>query len=334
MINFADTARFARDLASLLRLGYTTDEAVMKAGECQTQEIAAIAQEAVSGLQKGQTLSQALAGREPSFPLFYRLLCSAEAGEALPQGLTESAELLEDIADRRSQTFLTVLYPAVVFTLIVLGGVFLLLFCGGFFENLFESMGLSLPLPTRMFLLACHVVSNPLGLLLMISPVIGMWIVLLGKSPMSGWLYKLPIYGSWLNLNEAIIFLSVAGQLIDLGAPLVESCDLATTAVAPPVAGRLRAVSERLRTGDKLSQALAASRVIPELGVWAISQRENTENLRLKSVANLLRRELDCSTQTGSVVLEPFLFVFTVIGLSFFVAAVMLPIYQLIGSLG
>lgn len=334
MIKYPETARFARDLSGLLRLGYSMEEAVMKSGESQSTELARIAESVANGIRKGQTLSQAMLSYEPKFPLFYRLLSSAEEGEVLIEGLNRSADILEHIADRKSQVFLAALYPATVFTLVTLGGAFFLIFSGGLFENLFMSMNLSLPVPTRILLTLCGFLSSPLGLALILLPLAVLWCVVLGKTPMADWLYRVPIFGRWLLHQEAVMFLATADQLVEQGVPLAEACRVASTVTAPSIRRKLKSVPERLESGDNLSTALSLTGLIPELGVWTIAQREQTENLRLGRVAKLLQRELDCATHTGSFVLEPFLFLLMMFGLGFFITAIMLPLYQVVGNLG
>lgn len=334
MISSSDMARFARDLSGLLQLGYTLEEAVSKAAECQTTEVAGMAQTMAGELQKGQTLAAALKPYETKHPLFVRLVSGAEEGERLEDGLKSCAEILEDLADRRLQTFLTVLYPTVVFTLVYAGSAFLIAFGGDLFKELFLSMNISLPPATRVLIGLSDFVSSPLGLIVVLLPLLALWCLVLGKTPIAGWLYRVPIYGRWLKHQESIMFLSTASQLVEQGTPLSEACDVAATVCARPLQESLGSVSEQLLSGDSLSSALEKGRIVPEMAVWAIAQRENAGTLRLGQIARLLQRELDRATHTGNLIFEPILFLVLFFGIGFFITAIFLPLYQLIGNLG
>jgi len=291
-----------------------------------------MAEAVTAGLQKGETLTAAMKPYQSTFPLFHRLVQSAEEGEMIEDGLLRSAEILEDLAGRRQHMFLTILYPCVVFTLVYAGAVFLLCFSGGIFKGLFESMHVTLPVVTRLFLMLSGFLSSAAGVIVALLPLALLWCVVLGKTPMAGWLYKVPIYGGWLKQQESIMFLSTLGQLVEQGTPLLEACRVASTACAPLVEAKL-AVSEKLESGDSLSRALQEGGVVPELATWALAQREDSGNLRLREIARLLQRDLDRSTHTGALFFEPILFFLILMGMGFFLVAVFLPIWNLVGNL-
>ena len=334
MIRFSETSKFSRDLAGLLRLGYTLEEAVERATEFQSRELTEVGREAISGLRRGQTLTQALEPNSSKFPLFFRLVSSAEAGEVLEAGLARTADVLEELADRKRETRLIILYPSIVFTLVYSGSLFFLAFGGNMLNELFYSMNVNLPLATKLLLVISEFVSSPEGVALVSLPLILLWTIVLGKTPVADILYKVPLYGRWLKNQESIMYLSTAGQLLEQGTPLVDACRISVTVCSPVIARRLSAVVEKLESGDRLSEALQRLNVVPELAVWTIAQREESENLRLREVARLLQRELDCAIHTGNAIFEPLLFLLVFFGIGFFVTAVFTPLYQLIGNLG
>jgi type II secretory pathway component PulF len=333
-VSHLDTARFARDLSGLLALGYTLEEAVQKTGESQSTTFRSINAKIVEALQKGQTLTESLQPHETQFPLFYRFVESAELSETLPKGLARSAEILEEIAERRQRSFLTTLYPTLVLTFGAIGIWVTLILCGSLLSDLFAGMNLTLPLPTRALLTFFEFLQQPLLSLLYFAPLVLLWMMVLGKTPLSGWLYKLPLFGTWLLRQEAVMYVSTVGHLTSLGTQLTDATRIASQVCSPPVREMLKNVPDRLMAGDLLSQALQETRVVPDLAIWAIERREETEDLRLADVAGLIDRELTLVRSTGLVLFEPFIFLVTALFIVSFVVSVFLPIYQLVGNLG
>ena len=113
-----------------------------------------------------------------------------------------------------------------------------------------------------------------------------------------------------------------------------EATELALDCCSPPLKSRLEVVPKQLESGDKLSQALAKTGVIPELGLWAIERREQTESLRLEEIGALLGRELALNVNRGLVLFEPIIFLGVVVVISLFIGAILVPLYQLLGNLG
>lgn len=330
-----DLSQLARDLAGLLRLGYPTVEAAQKIAPAQLPELTAILQRTVADLQRGERLADSLRKEPAVLPLFVRMVDAAEKGEALPDGLERAAFVMDDLASRRSRCFLAALYPAIVFTMVM---VLLWLSCvagGSLFANLFQSVSLELlPATTRLMLWLSRAGGNPLGMVVFFTPLILLWVAVLGRAGWGVSIYRVPLIGTWMLRQEAVIYLKTVAHLVELGSPLVEATRLAVDCCGTPLRQRLEPVAGRLEAGDKLSAALAPAGVIPELGLWAIERREATESLRLLEIADMIDRELEVAMDRAMVLFEPMIFLGLLVFISFFILAVLMPLYQLIGNLG
>jgi type II secretory pathway component PulF len=332
-ITLSELSQLARDLAGLLRLGYPTVEAVQKVSASYSPTLGAILERTVLAQQRGESLAASLEKEPAVLPLFVRLLDCAEKSEALPAGLERAAGVMDDLAVRRSRCFLASLYPCLVVTIVML---LLWLICvagGGMLANLFESMSLALPWPTRLLLALSTVGKHPLGLLVFMAPLVLLWLVVFGRTGWNWSVYRLPLFGPWLLRQEAVIYLKTVGHLVELGTPLVQATKLAVDACSMPLRGRLSEVSSRLEAGDPLSKALTPTGVFPELALWAIERREQTESLRLLSIGDFMDRELELTMERGLVLFEPLVFVGVLFAIGFVVLAVFLPLYQLLGNL-
>lgn len=327
-------SEIARGLSGLLRLGYPLLESVQKVSATQSATSRLALERVTASLRGGDTLGGAL-GKEPQFPSFFtRIIEVAESSGHLPEGLEQSASLLESISERHRRCRLACLYPACISTAL------LVLFWGlaalgaNVFSGLFNEMHLSLPWPTRVFLAFSSFASGPLGIACLVVIVALLWSVTLGKGPFSFALYRTPLFGDWLKRQDSVIYLSTLTTLTDLGMPLTEACALASQACSPPMRARFEPVAKALESGDTLSLALSRCAVLPDLALWALERGEATGAPNLAALAVLIDRELETTLDQSLVVFEPILFFCLATLIGFVVVSLILPIYQLIGGLG
>ncbi len=333
-VHLIEQSRFARDLAGLLRIGYPAVEAVEKLEKSRNDSLRPILERAVSKMHAGSSFSESIKDESDLLPLFVRLTSTAEGSERLPEGMERAALVLEDIAGRKTRCFLATLYPSLVFTIVCLIAWAMCVVGSGLFINLFESMNVTLPAPTRALIFMSKLGQSPIGLLLFFGPLACLWYLVLGHGKLNWYLYKIPLLGRWLLRQEAVIYLNTTGQLVAAGLPLTQATELALDCCSPPLKSRLQVVPKQLESGDKLSQALSKTGVIPELGLWAIERREQTESLRLEEIGALLDRELALNVNRGLVLFEPVIFIGVVVVISLFIGAIFVPLYQLLGNLG
>ena len=329
-----ELSQLARDLSGLLRLGYPAVEAVQKLAPGQLPSLSILLQRVAGELQKGESLAGTLQKEPTVLPLFVRMVDAAEKGEELPQGLERAALVMDEWAARRSRCFLATLYPALVFTIVMFLIWIVCVAGGGLIFSLFSNMSINLPFPTRALMWLSRVATNPLVLLPFFGSLVFLWVLVSGRA---GWglsVYRVPLFGAWMLRQEAVIYLKTMAHLVALGTPLVEAARLAVDTCGTPLRGRLLPVAGRLESGDKLSTALRHTGVFPELGLWAIERREATESPRLLEISDLLDRELEISLDRAVVSFEPMVFLGLLFAIGFFIVAVFVPLYRLIGDLG
>jgi type IV pilus assembly protein PilC len=333
-VHFIAQSRFARDLAGLLRLGYPSLEAVEKLKELQPDDMRDALGRSVIKMRAGSSLADSLKDESAFLPLFVRLLATSEASESLPEGSERAATLLEDLSSRKTRCFLAALYPTLVLTIVALIFWALCVAGGDVLSDLLTSLNLTLPPSTRLLMTVSEIGKSPLGLLLFFGSLVLLWLIVLGYGNLSHYLYKFPFIGPWLIRQESVIYLNTLGQLTENGVSLADAAKLALTSCSAPAQAKLLEVPEKLLKGDTLSQALTSTAMIPELAVWAIERREETESLELLEIADMLDRELSLTLDRGLVAFEPLTMLAVAIFLVFFSGAVFLPINQLIGNLG
>ncbi len=149
-----DMVHFTGQLASLLNANLPLARA-LEAVEAQATgvEMKALVADIASRVREGEALSEALAAHPKYFAVFYRSMVRAgEVGGVLPDSLGRVSEVLEKNEELRSKLRGALTYPAIMFCVMIGAVTVLLTFVVPRFTGMFDSMGGTLPLPTRIIL--------------------------------------------------------------------------------------------------------------------------------------------------------------------------------------
>lgn len=299
-----ESARLARDLAGLLDLGYSLVEALGKLeSTCDgafRQRLARLVEEVRGGSSLGQALSQ-----DPGpFPAtFTSSVALAEQGErSFPEALVMTAQVLEETTERILAARLASLYPAIVAAFLAMLVWLLVGALGIEFERVQQSLTAETSAVTEAYFQLSRFLRHPLGVVALFLATAGAWRFFTGAS---SWRFYLPIYGSWLASNQAVIFLRWSDHLIRLGMPLTRALEHAASACQSPLDALFRDVATKVEGGHTLGQALSQMSHFPPMAAWLVEQEEARESLDLRSVADFLSCELDTTEARGTAAIEP-----------------------------
>lgn len=146
--------------------------------------------------------------------------------------------------------------------------------------------------------------------------------------PYIGDLYQ-KLYLSRISDNFATMLMS--------GVPVVEAVEITSSVVGSPIYEHLlKQVAEDVKGGSSISEALGKSDQIPGIMVAMLRVGEETGELGniLSTLAKFYRREVSTAVDTLVDLIEPLMIVFLGLGVGTLLAAVLIPIYNLAGSVG
>jgi type IV pilus assembly protein PilC len=292
-------------------------------------------------VKQGTGLSDAFA-RQRVFPAIY--VTSVMAGE-------KSGSLVE-VLDRyltyqkltmavRKKVLVSLMYPAVLIVLVICLIVFLVAYVVPNFAVLYSTMQAQLPAPTRI-LIAVGTTARSyliLGFVAVLAAIGGfiVWARREGSQiTLDKWKMKTPLFGEiWLKYQIAQ-FARVMSTLLVGGIPLVPALETSGKSLSTVLLRKaLIRAGVLVREGRSLSQALAETRMFPDLSVDMMEVGESTGALpqMLNSVAEFY--EEDVATRTTAVLslIEPAIMIFMGIFVAFVLVALYLPIFSLAGSI-
>src|SRR5689334_13379413 len=151
-IKTRDIVIFTRQFATMINAGLPLVQALdILSRQSENKALQDVTRQVVYDVESGHTVADALRRHPKAFTdLYVNMVAAGEAGGILDTILLRLATFLEknDALVRKVKG--AMIYPAVIMSVAAIAVVVLLIFVIPVFENMFASVGLPLPLPTRI----------------------------------------------------------------------------------------------------------------------------------------------------------------------------------------
>ena len=336
-------AIFTRQFAMMMDAGVPLVQCLGVLGEQESHARLASAILAVrADVEGGSALADAMRRHPAAFDALYtNMIAAGESGGILDTILKRLATCIETNAKLRRQVRSAMTYPVAVIA-IAAGVVGVILWkVIPTFASLFEGIGASLPLPTRLVIAA----SDSLVTLLPVIVATGIgggaalrWFRATERGRRLGdaVLLGTPVVGAILRKIAVARFCRTLSALFGSGVPILEGLAItagtAGNAVVEEAVLTTRAAVER---GESISEPMRATGVFPVTVVHMIDVGETTGALdaMLAKVADICEEDVDASVAGMMTLLEPILITLLGVVVGGIVIAMYLPIFDLIGRL-
>jgi len=294
-------------------------------------------------VEGGATLSAAMRSSPKVFdPLYVNMVEAGETGGILDTILQRLSTYIEKSVKLQRAVKSALVYPVGVLS--VAAGVITLLLWKvvPIFSTLFASMGVDLPLPTKIVIAMSNFVGSIFGLLIIIalggaSIVQKIWYgTPQGRFVLDTIVLKLPVLGMLMRKIAVARFTRTLGTLISSGVPILEGLDItARTAGNAVVERALQRVRRSLEEGKSLTEPLKESEVFPGMVTQMIAVGEQTGAMdaMLQKIADFYEEEVDAAVKDLLTAIEPIMIVFLGLVVGGVVISMYLPLFSLIGKL-
>lgn len=287
---------------------------------------------------EGFPLHVALADHPRVFPSWYSAgIAAGEQSGALATVLARLADHLETRDATRQRVLLALIYPALLTVVATAITAALLAFVVPQVLDVFARTGQALPLLTRVLLVLSDALRSgwPLllgGVALTVSGTVAAWRRPGPRARMEGALLRAPLFGRLLRQVDAARFLRAFALLAGAGVTAVEAVHLAAQGVGNGVLrAALLTAAERVREGQRLHTALAATAVLPPLALRLLASGEQAGELpaMTERAAAALEQELRGTVGALLAVLEPALVLVMGGVVLLVVLAILLPVFEM-----
>ena len=334
-----DLSMCTQQLSTLINAGVPIAEALqVVAAQSDKKRIQRVLMAVRSKVLEGHTLANALGDFPSTFSGLYR--STVRAGEQsgyLDAVLSNLATFLEERFQARRDLETALYYPLLLLFSALGIVIFLMVYVMPDFVDLFDSMGVDLPLVTMALIAASELVREWSVVILsaLLVAAIGTRILLAQPRLREIWDRQkmgLPLVG-WLSRGaNSARYASTLSILGESGVPLVDGMSIASEVVTNRWFRRqLGNATDQVREGSSLKSALESTETFPPMFLHMIGSGEASAQLdtMLGKVAGYQQKELKRAIDTMVNLLPPAL-LFLMAGLVLFIMlAVLLPILNM-----
>ena len=338
-----DVVLFTRQMATLVDADVPLVEglhAIVR--QVEKESFRKVISSVTSAIEGGSSLSVALNEHQKVFSRFYvSLVRAGEVAGKLQTTLTYLADYLERNSSLNSKIRGVLAYPAfVLFALVVVTIIMMTTVLPQLLSIIKDAGVQDIPTTTKILIATTNFVNRYIVLLLVLF--FGGIILLFNyiKTPQgSRWFdnlkVNLPQFGKIIrNLYLARIAETLA-TLIKSGVPILEGLNITSDVVGNIIFKEIvLQARENVQGGGTISEVLERYREFPPLvtSMLAIGEKTGRIDFMLENIFNFYKTESENDIQNLSQLIEPILILLLGLGVGLLVAAVLLPIYSLVGA--
>lgn len=312
------------------------------ASEVDNKYLTEILTQVADDLQGGSPISKALARHPKVFSAFYvNMVRSGEESGKLSETFGYLADYLDRTYEVMSKAQNALIYPAfVIGVFVVVMGLMLTLVIPKISSILIDS-GQKIPMYTQVVIWLSEALVH-YGIFILLAFAIGAFFAYRALQTGKGRLFfdQLKLDAPYIgDLYQKLYLSRIADNFATMlvsGVPIVEAVDITASVVGSSTYENiLKDVSEQVKGGASISDALSKHEEIPGIMTAMVRVGEETGELGsiLNTLAKFYRREVSTAVDTLVDLIEPLMIVFLGLGVGTLLASVLIPIYNLAGSI-
>src|SRR5215208_4530597 len=320
-IKLVDIVVFSRQLATMINAGLPIVRALYVLSEqTDNRKLKDVVVAVRKDVEAGLALSQALEKHPDVFSRIYvEMVKAGEIGGMLDGVLLRLADQLERDQDLRRKVKSAMTYPVIVLVFAILAASFMLMFIVPVFAGLFQDLGGTLPLPTRICMLLSHILTSFWGVLVYAGMALAVIMFLRWKKTEKGrkaWgraVLRIPAkIGDVVRKVALARFARTLATLSAAGVPILQSLEITATSSGNWVVEKALLKSrDAIREGIPLYKPLETEPVFPPMVTRMIAVGEETGDVdgMLTKIAEFYESEVDAAVKALTSIIEPLMIV-------------------------
>lgn len=338
-----DVVMFTRQMATLVDADVPLVEGLHTlVRQVEKESFRKVISAITSAIEGGASLSAALNEHGKVFSRFYvSLVRAGEVAGKMQTTLTYLADYLERSSSLNSKIRGALAYPAfVLFALVVVTVIMMTTVLPQLLSIIKDAGVQDIPATTKILIAATNFVNR--YIILLLALFFGGVILLfyyVKTPPGERWFdnlkIQIPQFGKVIRNFYLARIAETLATLIKSGVPILEGLNI-TSEVAGNVIYKdiLLQARENVQGGGTISEVLEKYREFPPLvtSMLAIGEKTGRTDFMLENIFRFYKAEAENDIQNLSQLIEPVLILLLGLGVGLLVAAVLLPIYSLVGA--
>ena len=292
---------------------------------------------------RGENFSDACTHHPGTFePLYANMIRAAEASGAMVDVLRRLADHYERSDNMRGKIKSALSYPTVVlcFGIFAVSGA--LVWIVPQFQKVFDSLGATLPLPTRILISMSDFVTHYGWALLIAAIVFAAWFrkwkkTEAGRLRIDGWKLKAPLVKGIVACGAYSSLAYTLKTLLVNGVNVLQALKISEETCGNAVIGAALATArKRVTDGTSISGPLASSGVFPRMmtDMLAIGEQAGDMISSLEHIGKRYQKDMDRNIASFTNALEPILIVSIAGVVAFLAIAILSAVFQASNALG
>jgi type IV pilus assembly protein PilC len=341
-IKMRDIVIFTRQFSTMINSGLPLVQALdILARQSEDPNLQAVTRQVVADVETGSTLADAMKKHPRAFSdLYTNMVAAGEAGGILDTILLRLATFMEknDALIRKVKG--AMIYPGVIMSVAALAIMILLWKVIPVFKDMFASVGVELPAPTRV-VIALSAFVNGYWYLIIAAAVGGAFALKKyyatsqGQLVIDKLLLGFPVLGDVLRKSAVSRFTRTLGTLISSGVSILDGLEItAKTSGNRVIQDAIMESRASIAGGDTIASPLQKSGVFPPMVISMIAVGEQTGGLdeMLSKIADFYDEEVDAAVSGLLSLLEPVMIVFLGVVVGGMIVAMYLPIFDMMNA--
>ncbi len=333
---------FTKKFATMIQSGLPILKTLkMLESQTESKNFKAVVHAILTDVESGSTLSDAFEKHQNVFDSVYiNLLRAGETSGKLPTFLNKLVIQIEKSEKIRSKVKGALTYPTILVIVAIVVIILMLVKVVPVFQQMFSSMGHTLPKPTLMIIAMSDFLRNPAQGGTMIATILGLIFGLkfLIKTNYNirykfHELYlKIPLVKDIIQRSTLSKIAMIEGNLSAAGVSVLESLDIIAKSVSNEVYRKaLVDVKTGISEGRTLSSLYMENKVFNDTFCQMIAVGEETGNMdeMFDATARYFEEEFDMTVNRMTELLEPLMIVFMGTTIGFIIIAMYMPIFQI-----
>ncbi len=336
---------FTSELADLIEAGMTLGQA-LQALASQGEEGSGqrfVCQDLCDRIVRGENFSDACMHHPKTFePLYGNMIRAAEASGAMVEVLRRLGDHYERYDNMRGKIKSALSYPIIVLVFGILAVIAALVWIIPKFQKVFDSMGATLPLPTRILIGMSDYLIN-YGWTLAIGAVLFTWWFRKwsasekGRLKVDGWKLKAPLISGIVASGTYSALAYTLKTLLTNGVNVLQALKIAEETCGNAVIGAaLKNARTRVTDGTSISGPLASSGVFPRMmtDMLAVGEQAGDMAASLEHIGKRYQKDMDRNITAFTNALEPILIVLIAVAVGFVAISILMAVFQVTATLG
>jgi type II secretory pathway component PulF len=338
-VGLKDLAIMSRQASTMLTSGLSLLRTLtILSDQTENKKLKDILGKVRDDVERGVSFSDAVAKYPVDFPpIMINMIRAGETGGFLDQAMDSIATNFEKEHKLRSTIKSAMTYPVVVLVMSLVAVAIMLIFIVPIFQDMFSSLGGTLPLPTQILVTLSHAmryVAIPLAIVVVLAWL--WWRANKNTERVRAFIdpitLKLPVFGP---LQKKIVIARFArnfSNMIGAGVPILQALRIIGEVSNNFVVKRaLDNVAEAVRKGESIAVPLAAQSVFPAMVTQMVAVGEDAGSLEimLEKIAVFYDAEVEATTDALTSLIEPLLIAFLGVVVGGMIIALYMPIFQI-----